>query len=50
MQLKIVFRYAGHLVTVKYLRLERYMQRFPESPLSGPPYLKAVSPAADWTN
>lgn len=32
--------FAGHLVTVKYLRLERYMQRFPDSPLSGPPFLK----------
>ncbi|XP_060533483.1 inner nuclear membrane protein Man1-like isoform X2 [Cylas formicarius] len=38
--------YAGHLVTVKYLRLERYMQRFPNSP-SAPPYLKASSPSLD---
>ncbi|XP_044261272.1 inner nuclear membrane protein Man1-like isoform X2 [Tribolium madens] len=32
--------YAGNLVTVKYLRLERYMQRFPDSPVSGPPFLQ----------
>ncbi|XP_044763400.1 LEM protein 2 [Coccinella septempunctata] len=31
--------YAGQLVTVKYVRLERYMQRFPDSPTTGPPYL-----------
>ncbi|CAG4914525.1 unnamed protein product [Colias eurytheme] len=31
--------YEGRLITVKYLRLERYMQRFPNSPSSGP-YLK----------
>lgn len=31
--------YEGHLITVKYLRLERYMQRFPMSPSVGP-YLK----------
>lgn len=40
--------YAGHLVTVKYLRLERYMQRYPESPVNGPPYLRAIQPAQDW--
>ncbi|CAK1546315.1 unnamed protein product [Leptosia nina] len=28
--------YEGRLITVKYLRLERYMQRFPNSPSSGP--------------
>ncbi|VEN62206.1 unnamed protein product, partial [Callosobruchus maculatus] len=39
--------YAGHLVTVKYLRLERYMQRFPNSPTSGPPFLKSLTPASD---
>ncbi|OWR42323.1 inner nuclear membrane protein Man1 [Danaus plexippus plexippus] len=27
--------YEGRLITVKYLRLERYMQRFPGSPSSG---------------
>ncbi|XP_064214672.1 inner nuclear membrane protein Man1 isoform X2 [Tribolium castaneum] len=32
--------YAGNLVTVKYVRLERYMQRFPDSPVSGPPFLQ----------
>ncbi|XP_018561720.1 inner nuclear membrane protein Man1 [Anoplophora glabripennis] len=42
--------YAGHLVTVKYLRLERYMQRFPDSPVSGPPFLKAITPATDWSS
>lgn len=42
--------YAGHLVTVKYLRLERYNTRFPESPDSGPPYLKSLSPPTDWTS
>ncbi|GBP76724.1 Inner nuclear membrane protein Man1 [Eumeta japonica] len=31
--------YESRLITVKYLRLERYMQRFPNSPSSGP-YLK----------
>lgn len=38
---------SGHLVTVKYLRLERYMQRFPNSPVSGPPYLKSLTSAKD---
>ncbi|XP_018329156.1 LEM protein 2 [Agrilus planipennis] len=33
--------YAGSLVTVKYVRLERYMQRFPDSPVYGPPFLRA---------
>ncbi|KAJ8921168.1 hypothetical protein NQ315_013640 [Exocentrus adspersus] len=42
--------YAGHLVTVKYLRLERYMQRFPDSLVSGPPFLKAITPATDWSS
>lgn len=28
--------YEGRLITVKYLRLERYMQRFPNSPSVGP--------------
>ncbi|KRT79423.1 hypothetical protein AMK59_7124 [Oryctes borbonicus] len=42
--------YAGNLVTVKYLRLERYVQRYPDSPVSGPPYLKALQPASDWTS
>ncbi|CAH2070825.1 unnamed protein product, partial [Iphiclides podalirius] len=28
--------YEGRLITVKYLRLERYMQRFPNSPSMGP--------------
>ncbi|KAJ8733094.1 hypothetical protein PYW08_001392 [Mythimna loreyi] len=28
--------YEGRLITVKYLRLERYMQRFPNSPAAGP--------------
>lgn len=31
--------YEGKLITVKYLRLERYMMRFPNSPSVGP-YLK----------
>lgn len=31
--------YEGRLITVKYLRIERYMQRFPDSPSTGP-YLK----------
>nr|CAH7749777.1 unnamed protein product [Callosobruchus chinensis] len=39
--------YAGRLVTVKYLRLERYMQRFPNSPASGPPFLISLTPASD---
>ncbi|KAK4878372.1 hypothetical protein RN001_010878 [Aquatica leii] len=42
--------YSGHLVTVKYLRLERYMQRFPDSPVSGPPFLKSITPATDWSS
>ncbi|KAK9892498.1 hypothetical protein WA026_020488 [Henosepilachna vigintioctopunctata] len=43
--------YAGQLVTVKYLRLERYMQRFPNSPISGPPYLRAtLPPSKGWTS
>ncbi|KAI4454756.1 inner nuclear membrane protein man1 lem domain containing protein [Holotrichia oblita] len=42
--------YAGNLVTVKYLRLERYLQRYPDSPVSGPPYLKALQPATDWSS
>lgn len=42
--------YAGHLVTVKYLRLERYVQRFPDAPTTGPPYLRALHPAGDWSN
>ncbi|KAK5638473.1 hypothetical protein RI129_012768 [Pyrocoelia pectoralis] len=41
---------SGHLVTVKYLRLERYMQRFPNSPVSGPPYLKSLTSAKDWSS
>ncbi|KAG7308098.1 hypothetical protein JYU34_006756 [Plutella xylostella] len=28
--------YEGNLITVKYLRLERYMQRFPDAPSNGP--------------
>ncbi|XP_063824415.1 inner nuclear membrane protein Man1-like isoform X1 [Ostrinia nubilalis] len=32
--------YEGRLITVKYLHLERYMQRFPNSPSIGP-YLKS---------
>ncbi|KAM3958529.1 inner nuclear membrane protein Man1 [Aphomia sociella] len=32
--------YEGRLITVKYLHLERYMQRFPNSPSVGP-YLKS---------
>lgn len=31
--------YEGRLITVKYLRLERYLQRFPDAPHS-PPYLQ----------
>lgn len=42
--------YAGHLVTVKYLRLERYVQRYPDSPANGPPYLIAIQPEQDWHN
>ncbi|KAF5294359.1 hypothetical protein FQR65_LT10812 [Abscondita terminalis] len=42
--------YSGHLVTVKYLRLERYMQRFPDSPAEGPPFLKSLTPATDWSS
>ncbi|XP_026737563.1 inner nuclear membrane protein Man1-like [Trichoplusia ni] len=36
--------YEGRLITVKYLRLERYMQRFPQSPAAGP-YLTPSRPA-----
>ncbi|KAL1502130.1 hypothetical protein ABEB36_007322 [Hypothenemus hampei] len=32
--------YSGQLVTVKYLRLERYQQRYPDA-ASGPPYLRS---------
>lgn len=39
--------YEGHLVTVKYLRLERYMQRFPSSPSVGP-YLKTSRTRRSW--
>ncbi|CAG9770187.1 unnamed protein product [Ceutorhynchus assimilis] len=35
--------YSGQLVTVKYLRLERYHQRYPDAP-SGPPYLRSNNP------
>ncbi|KAF5281692.1 hypothetical protein FQA39_LY17713 [Lamprigera yunnana] len=42
--------YSGHLVTVKYLRLERYMQRFPDSPVGGPPFLQSLTPATDWSS
>ncbi|KAG6450158.1 hypothetical protein O3G_MSEX006418 [Manduca sexta] len=35
--------YDGRLITVRYLRLERYMQRFPESP-AAPPYLRLSRP------
>lgn len=35
--------YSGQLVTVKYLRLERYQQRYPDAP-SSPPYLKSANP------
>lgn len=35
--------YEGRLITVKYLRLERYMQRFPDSPDS-PPFLQPSRP------
>ncbi|XP_017781399.1 PREDICTED: LEM protein 2 [Nicrophorus vespilloides] len=37
--------FASELVTVKYIRLERYMQRFPDSPESGPPFLTAQPPS-----
>lgn len=39
--------YEGRLITVKYLRLERYMQRFPNSPSSGP-YLKPSRLRRTW--
>lgn len=39
--------YEGHLITVKYLRLERYMQRFPNSPSVGP-YLKLSQQRRSW--
>lgn len=39
--------YEGRLITVKYLRLERYMQRFPNSPSIGP-YLKMSRPQRSW--
>ncbi|CAH2105920.1 unnamed protein product [Euphydryas editha] len=39
--------YEGRLITVKYLRLERYMQRFPNSPSSGP-YLKPSRLRRSW--
>lgn len=39
--------YEGRLITVKYLRLERYMQRFPNSPTVGP-YLKMSRPRRTW--
>ncbi|XP_050679674.1 inner nuclear membrane protein Man1-like [Leptidea sinapis] len=39
--------YEGRLITVKYLRLERYMQRYPNSPSSGP-YLKLSRPKRTW--
>lgn len=39
--------YEGHLITVKYLRLERYMQRFPNSPSIGP-YLKPSHQRRSW--
>lgn len=39
--------YEGRLITVKYLRLERYMQRFPNSPSVGP-YLKMTRPRRSW--
>lgn len=42
--------YSGHLVTVKYLRLERYMQRFPDAAVSGPPFLKSLTPSTDWSS
>lgn len=39
--------YEGRLITVKYLRLERYMLRFPNSPSVGP-YLKMSRPRRTW--
>lgn len=39
--------FRGHLITVKYLRLERYMQRFPNSPTAGP-YLKPSLQKHSW--
>ncbi|CAK1599141.1 unnamed protein product [Parnassius mnemosyne] len=39
--------YEGRLITVKYLRLERYMQRFPNSPSVGP-FLKPSRPKRSW--
>lgn len=39
--------YEGRLITVKYLRLERYMQRFPNSPSAGP-YLRMTRPRRAW--
>lgn len=45
--------YDGNLLTVKYLRLERYMQRFPDSPAKGPPFLQASTNAKinnEWTS
>ncbi|CAH0725394.1 unnamed protein product, partial [Brenthis ino] len=39
--------YEGRLITVKYLRLERYMQRFPNSPSSGS-YLKSSRSRRSW--
>lgn len=39
--------YEGRLITVKYLRLERYMQRFPNSPAVGP-YLKLSRQRRSW--
>ncbi|XP_013184547.1 inner nuclear membrane protein Man1 [Amyelois transitella] len=39
--------YEGRLITVKYLRLERYMQRFPNSPSVGP-FLKPSKARRSW--
>ncbi|XP_053603506.1 inner nuclear membrane protein Man1 [Plodia interpunctella] len=39
--------YEGRLITVKYLRLERYMQRFPNSPSVGP-FLKPSKGRRNW--
>ncbi|KAI5638696.1 LEM domain-containing protein [Phthorimaea operculella] len=39
--------YEGRLITVKYLRLERYMQRFPNSPSVGP-FLKPSLQRRSW--
>lgn len=39
--------YEGRLITVKYLHLERYMQRFPNSPSVGP-YLKPSRQKRSW--